>query len=142
MELILLWLLGLLSIFSSVGSADYSESSEPVPSASASPALDPLQEQFRARSRLASCGRYEVEHGVFEEVAQPGWQCLQDAASTQGAEARFSTAPIGAAPVDTYVRVFDGVMEIYVNDPSADPFAAWTYDTCSVEQASFRQGCP
>jgi hypothetical protein len=32
-------------------------------------------------------------------------------------------------------------MEIYVND-SLDQAAPWTYESCSTEVASFRQGCP
>jgi hypothetical protein len=144
MELILMWLLGILLGFSSVGSVDHAESSEPVPepSAAASPVIDPVQERFLARSPLTSCGDYEVEHGFYEQAAQPGWQCLEKAAHAKGAEARFSATGIGTAPVDTFVRVADGVMEIYVHDPATDPYAAWTYDICSVDEASFRQGCP
>ena len=144
MELILLWLLGLLSIFSSVGSVEGSESGEPVPepSAAASPAIDPAAEQFIARTPLPSCGEYEVEHGFFEESAQPGWQCLEKAATGRGAEASFVTAPTGKAPVYSYVRVADGVMEIYENDASVLGLGAWTYESCPTATASFRQGCP
>lgn len=144
MELFLLWLLGLLSIFSSVGSDDYSESSEPVPepSAAASPAIDPAAEQFIERAQLSSCGEYQVEHGFFEESAQPGWQCLEAAADGQGAEVKFVTMPTGQAPVYSYVRVADGVMEIYENDTSVLGLGAWTYESCPTATASFRQGCP
>ena len=150
MDFLLIWLLGLLSIFSAFGPVEYDDgTSSSGPSASAepspaeSPVIDPIAEQFSQRTPLPPCGEYQVEHGYYEQSAQPGWQCLQDAAHTKGAEATFVTVPTGQGPtVYSYVRVADGVMEIYENDTSVPGLGAWTYDTCSVEQASFRQGCP
>lgn len=144
MELFLLWLLRLLMTFSSVGSGAYSESAEPAPrpSAEASPAIDPAAEQFIERTPLPSCGEFQVERGFFEESAQPGWQCLAEAADGQGAEVSFVSMPTGQAPFYSYVRVADGVMEIYENDASVLGLGAWTYESCPTAVASFRQGCP
>jgi hypothetical protein len=148
MDFLLIWLLGLLSIFSAFGPAEYEESSPPQPSvsaeptAAASPVIDPIAEQFFQRAPLPSCGEYQVEHGYYEQSAQPGWQCLQDAAQAQGAEATFIAQLSGQAPTYSFVRVADGVMEIYVNDPSKGDMGLWTYDSCSVAASSYRQGCP
>ena len=149
MDFLLIWLLGLLSIFSAFGPAEYEESSSSEPSVSAepsaapSPVIDPIAEQFVQRAPLPSCGEYQVEHGYYEQSAQPGWQCLKDAAHTKGAEATFVTVPTGqAATIYSYVRVAEGVMEIYENDTSVLGLGAWTYDTCATADSSFRQGCP
>jgi hypothetical protein len=145
MELILLWLLGLLSIFSSVGSVD-SGTSEPVPepSATASNFVDPVQERFQGREVLPSCGSYVAGPGLLlgPEV-RPGWRCLEKSVSGPGGEMVVYAERDDGIPVYRYVRVTpEGLMEIYVNDVGADPFAAWIYDSCSVDAASFRQGCP
>ena len=146
MELLLLWLLGVLATFSSVGSVDHAASGEavPEPSAVASPVLDPVQEKFQDRESLPSCGNYVAGPGVLlgPEVG-PGWQCLEESVSGSGGEMVVYDERGDGIPVYRYVRVTpEGLMEIYVNDLAADPFAAWTYDSCSVDQASFRQGCP
>jgi hypothetical protein len=153
MDFLVFWLFSLLAIFSGVGSVDDGDdgwSPEPSVSAEPSPAAsptedtgtDPIEEQFFFRTHLPDCGHFQLERGPYEEAARPGWLCLQDAAYVKGGEAEFVAASPGAAPVTTWVRVSDGVMEVYVNDPSAGSLDTWTYDTCSVEDSSFRQGCP
>jgi len=143
MDLILLWLLGGLFFLPFGGGFATTETEvAPVPSAAASPAVDPIEEQFDRRPELTSCGWFLVESGPFESSAQPGWQCLDQVGQEVGAEAVFEVSGTTTVSSTTYVRVADGVMEIYGHEQSADSWEAWTYDSCSTEVASFRQGCP
>jgi hypothetical protein len=144
MDLFVAILFGLLALFG-VSGGEASATAEPgvtVEPSSGAATTDPVQDQFLVRVRLPSCGVFSVDHGFYEQAAQPGWRCLEKAADGRGAEAEFVVKDIGAAPVDSYVRVADGEMEIYVNDPAANSFDAWTYDSCPTDVASFRQGCP
>jgi hypothetical protein len=145
MELILLWLLGVLSIFSSVGSVDHSESGEPVPepSAVASPAPNLVQAQFEDRELLPSCGSYVAgPGGLVSTEVRHGWTCLEESVDGAGGEMAVYSENEDGIPVYTYVRVTpEGGMEIYVQDIS-DFATPWAFDACSVDQASFRQGCP
>ena len=146
MELFLLWLLGLLSIFSSTGSVEASASAEPVPepSAAASPFIDPVQARFQDREVLPSCGNYVAGPGILlgPEV-RPGWRCLEKSVSGSGGEMVVYAERDDGIPVYRYVRVTpEGQMEIYVNDVAADSYAAWTYDECSVDVGILPTGLP
>ncbi len=146
MELLLMLLFGLLFGFSSVGSVDQAEATASAePSAAAEPAISEVQLQFMDREQLPSCGEFVAEpNGLADSEVRPGWQCLKESASGRGGEMVVYTTTTEGDPVYTYVRVTpQRRMEIYV-DPSLDSFGSreWTYESCSVEDASFRQGCP
>jgi len=138
MDLIVLWLLAALLSFSSGSAPGPAEDVEP-----AEPALSEVQWQFMQRDPLPSCGGYDLGLGSITD-AGAGWDCLREAADGEGAELEITVSTVEGDPIRHYYRVTpDGLMEVYV-DTTDDGFGpqGWTFESCSVEDASFRQGCP
>ena len=85
-----------------------------------------------------------VRAGFVGAEVRPGWQCLENSVDGAGGEMVVYDERGDGIPVYSLrPGQSDGVlMEIYVNDVSATPLAAWTYESCTVDDGVLPPGLP
>ncbi|MEO6512896.1 MAG: hypothetical protein ABIO16_18000 [Nocardioides sp.] len=145
MELLLVWLFGLLAVFSSFSASASVTESEPAaePTAAAVPEANGAQQLFIEREPLPSCGSYVAGPG---DHASPdlhtGWRCLEQSAGGRGGEMVVYSEHESGVPVYRYLRVTPlGQVEVFTQEVGRVG-VPWSYEACSLEVASWRQGCP
>lgn len=106
---------------------------------------DPVQEQWKSRASLPSCGSLELQQGETVEVeGKAEVACLQRALdSGRGAELAIRYPTTEGDPVTDYYRVTaDGSTEVYT-DSTQDAFSdgKWGFASCDRPEMALDVNC-